>query len=247
VTAQPEVEAFDVRRDLLAELVGTGALVAIVVGSGAMAQRLSAGDVSLQLFENAAATGVGLFTLIAVFSSISKAHFNPVLTLVDVLAQYEQGGRREAWAQAAGRAVVQVLGAVGGVLVANAMFELPLLGAGSTDRGGGSMLLAEVVATAGLAVVVFGLMRAGRAHLVAPAVGCYIAAAYFFTASTSFANPAVTIGRALTDSFAGIAPANLPAFIGAQLVGGLVGWAFVRVLWPSSEATEVSDVGLRLS
>jgi arsenate reductase len=233
-------------RDLLAELVGTGALVAVVVGSGAMAQRLSSGDVGLQLFENAAATAVGLFVLIAVFSSISRAHFNPVITLVDVVGRGEHSRQGEVWRLASLRVSAQLLGAIGGVLVANAMFELPLLGPGATQRSGMSVLLAEVVATAGLSVVVFGLKRAGRIDLMAPAVGCYIAAAYFFTASTSFANPAVTVGRALTDSFAGISPENVPAFLGAQLVGGLVGWALVGVLWPAN-AFERSDAEAQLS
>ncbi|MFL6181343.1 MAG: aquaporin, partial [Actinomycetes bacterium] len=197
-TARADPSAGLLRRDLLAEVVGTGALVAAVVGSGAMAERLSPSDIGLQLFENAAATGAALFVLIAVFSSVSRAHFNPMITLVDAV------DRRSTWREPLGRICAQLVGAVLGVLVANAMFELPIAGPSSTVRDGVALLIAEVVATSGLAVVVFGLLRAGRTSLIAPAVGAYIAAAYFFTASTSFANPAVTLGRALTDSFAGI-------------------------------------------
>lgn len=215
-------------RDLSAEAVGTGALVAVVVGSGAMAQRLST-DVGLQLFENAAATGAALFVLIAVFSSVSRAHFNPVVTMVAAF------GDRAGWTDPLVRVGAQVLGALAGVVVANLMFELPVVGPATSLRDGGAVLFAEVVATFGLTVVVFGLLRAGRQTLVAPAVGAYIAAAYFFTASTSFANPAVTIGRALTDSFAGIHPSSVPAFIGAQVVGALAGWLLVRALWPAAD------------
>jgi glycerol uptake facilitator-like aquaporin len=212
-------------RDLLAEAVGTGALVAVVVGSGAMAQRLSS-DIGLQLFENAVATGAALFVLIAVFVSVSRAHFNPVVTMV---AAFDD---RPGWPGPLLRVAAQVLGAVAGVVVANLMFELPVVGPATSLRDGGAVLLAEVVATWGLTVVIFGLMRAGRHSLIAPAVGAYIGAAYFFTASTSFANPAVTIGRALTDSFAGIHPSSVPAFIGAQVVGAVLGWLLVRALWP---------------
>ena len=144
------------RRDLLAEVVGTGALVAAVVGSGAMAERLSPSDVGLQLFENAAATGAALFVLIAVFASVSRAHFNPMITLVDAF------DRRSAWREPSARICAQLVGAVLGVLVANAMFELPIAGPSTTVRDGVALLLAEVVATSGLAVVVFGLLRAGR-------------------------------------------------------------------------------------
>ena len=215
-------------RGLAAEFIGTGALVAVVVGSGAMAQRLSPGDVGLQLLENAIATGAALFVLIAVFASVSGAQFNPVVSLVDSSLSSRSVSDVAAYVTA------QVLGAVVGAVVANAMFELSLFGPSSTDRLEPALLLSEVVATAGLVVVIFGLVRAGRASLVAPAVGAYIAGAYFFTSSTSFANPAVTIGRAFTDSFAGIAPSAVAPFIGAQLVGGVLGYLVVRGLWPRS-------------
>lgn len=214
-------------RALVAEFVGTGALVTVVIGSGAMAQRLSPGDVGLQLLENAIATGAGLFVLIAVFAPVSGAQFNPIVTGVDAIL-----GRRRA-TDVGGYLGVQVAGAIVAALVANVMFELPLLGPSQTDRLAAPLLFGEVVATAGLVTVIFGLVRAGRATLVAPAVAAYITAAYFFTSSTSFANPAVTIGRAFTDSFAGIAPASVLPFIGAQLLGGVLGYLLVRLLWPT--------------
>lgn len=213
-------------RALVAEFVGTGALVTVVIGSGAMAQRLSPDDVGLQLLENAIATGTGLFVLIAVFAHVSGAQFNPIVTGVDAIL-----GRRRG-ADVGGYVGVQIAGAVVAAFVANAMFELPLLGPSQTDRLEMPLLLGEVVATAGLVTVIFGLVRAGRASLVAPAVGAYITAAYFFTSSTSFANPAVTIGRAFTDSFAGIAPSSVLPFIGAQVLGGVMGYLLVRILWP---------------
>ena len=213
-------------RALLAEGLGTATLVTVVIGSGAMAERLSPGDVGLQLFENAVATGAGLFVLILLFARLSGAQFNPIVTGVDAsLAP-------RSVVDVSSYVAVQVVGAVVGAIVANAMFDLPILGPSSTDRLGASLLFSEVVATAGLVTVIFGLVRSGRASHVAAAVAAYITAAYFFTSSTSFANPAVTIGRALTDSFAGIAPSSVAPFIGAQVLGGVLGYGLVRVLWP---------------
>ena len=216
-------------RALLAEFVGTGALVTAVVGSGAMAQRLSPNDVGLQLFQNAVATGAALYVLIVVFAPLSGAQFNPIVTGVDVSLSPQRS-----LADAGGYVLVQTLGAVLGAVVANAMFDLPILGPSAHDRLHATLLFGEVVATAGLVTVIFGLVRAGRAALVAPAVAAYITAAYFFTSSTSFANPAVTVGRMFTDSFAGIAPSSVMPFIGAQVLGGLLGYALVRLLWPAA-------------
>jgi glycerol uptake facilitator-like aquaporin len=213
------------------EFLGTGLLVAIVVGSGIAAANLSPDDVGLQLLENSIATALGLAVLIAVLGPLSGAHFNPVVTLVDwLLGRRQPGGAGlgEAGAYIAG----QVAGAVGGALVANAMFGEPTAIA-TTDRASGATLLAEVIATAGLVLVIFGLLRAGRDTLIAPAVGAYIGAAYWFTSSTSFANPAVTVGRVFSDTFAGIAPGSVLPFVLAQLVGGAVGVGLVAVLYPA--------------
>jgi arsenate reductase len=223
-------------RRALAELVGTASLVAVVVGSGAMAQSLSPDDTGLQLLQNAVSTGAGLFVLIAVFAPISGAQFNPVVTLVDA------GSRRRSPLDVGVYLGAQLLGAVAGAVMANAMFGLALVGPSVNDRTGHELLLAEVVATTGLVTVIFGLVRAGRAALVAPAVGAYIMAAYYFTSSTSFANPAVTVGRAFTDSFSGIEPTDVLPFVGAQVVGALVGFLLVRVLWPAEQVLEAETV-----
>lgn len=199
----------------------------VVVGSGIAAQRLSPGDVGLQLFENAFATALGLAVLILVFGPVSGAHFNPAVTLVDVALH------RRPWATAAVYLPVQVLGCIAGAILANVMFGAPAVAWSTTERSGWPVLLAEVVATAGLIVVIFALARTGRSQHVAPAVGAYIGAAYFFTSSTGFANPAITIGRMFTDTFAGIAPASALPFLGAELVGAAVGFAVVRLLYPA--------------
>lgn len=216
------------RRRALAEAVGTALLVAVVVGSGITAQELSPDDQGLQLLENALATAAGLAAIILAVGPVSGAHLNPVVSCVDRLF----GGitNRDLAAYIA----AQVTGALLGTVVANAMFGEPAVAASSTVRAGGGLLLAEVVATAGLILVVFGLVRSGGSA-VAAAVGAYIGAAYFFTASTSFANPAVTIARMLTDTFSGIAPESVPGFLAAQLAGGAVGGALVRALYPHIE------------
>ncbi|MFE5411060.1 aquaporin [Microbacterium sp. NPDC056569] len=208
------------------EFLGSAGLAAVVVGSGIAAQRLSPGDVGLQLFENAFATALGLAVLILVFATVSGSHFNPVVTIVDI------GLHRRTWATAAVYLPVQVLGCVAGAVLANLMFDAPAISWSTTDRSGWPLLLSEVVATAGLVLLIFALVRTGRSHLAPPAVGAYIGAAYFFTSSTSFANPAITLGRMFSDTFAGIAPASALPFIAAQLIGAALGYAVVRALFP---------------
>ncbi|MER7796576.1 MIP/aquaporin family protein [Microbacterium sp. NPDC096154] len=220
-------------RPLVGELLGSGLLAAVVIGSGIMAQRLSPDDVGLQLLQNAFATALGLAVLILVFQPISGAHFNPVVTLADAAM------RGRAWRTVMPYAAAQIAGCLAGAVLAGAMFGTPVAFS-TTDRATPGNLLAEVVATAGLVLVVFALARTGRQHLAAPAVGAYIGAAYFFTASTSFANPAITIGRTLSDTFAGIAPSSAPAFILAQLVGGAVGAVLAAWLVPAGSREPVS-------
>ncbi|MBB2925482.1 MIP/aquaporin family protein [Cellulomonas cellasea] len=221
-------------RALTAELVGTGLLVAVVVGSGIAAQRLSPDDVGLQLLQNSLATTLGLTVLILLFGPASGAHLNPVVSLTDWVV-----GRRTGTGLT-GRQVVaytaaQTVGAVAGCALAAAMFTAPVA-VSTTERTGSGLLIGEVVATAGLVALILTLVRTGRAALAAPAVGAYIGAAYWFTSSTSFANPAVTVGRIFTDTFAGIAPASAPGFVAAQLVGAALGVGLVTVLHPVADA-----------
>lgn len=222
-------------RRAIGEAVGTGLLVAVVVGSGIAAANLSPSDVGLQLLENSIATALGLTVLIAVLGPLSGAHLNPVVTLVDwVLGRREPSGAR--LGDVGAYVAAQVAGGVGGALLANTMFGEPTTVA-TTERVSGATLLAEVVATAGLVLVILALLRTGRDALVAPAVGAYIGAAYWFTSSTSFANPAVTVGRVLSDTFAGIAPGSVLPFVLAQLVGGAVGVGLAAVLYPARTGT----------
>lgn len=213
-------------RRLVAEALGTALLIVAVVGSGIMATRLSPSDVGLQLLENAAATAAALIGLILIFGPVSGAHFNPVVTLVD-LADGRTTGRAAALYIAA-----QVAGGCAGTVLANLMFELPAAEWSSTQRSSGGLWLSEVVATLGLLLVIHGCVRSGRIATVPFAVGIWIGGAYFFTSSTSFANPAVTIARTLSDSFAGIEPASAPMFIVMQLVGAAVAVALIRFLYP---------------
>lgn len=213
-------------RRLVAEFLGTGLLVTVVVGSGIMASRLSPDDAGLQLLESSLATAVGLAVLILVLLPVSGAHLNPVVSLGDLVARR---GRQPF--DAIAYLVAQVVGAVVGATLANAMFDIPIAIA-TTERVGVGTLAGEVVATAGLVLVILGLGRTGRAGLIAVSVGAYIGAAYWFTSSTSFANPAVTIGRIFSDTFAGIAPASALPFIGAQLVGGAIGLVLATLLFP---------------
>lgn len=220
-------------RRALAEYVGTAFLVAVVVGSGIAAQRLSPDDTGLQLLENAAATACGLVALILALGSISGAHFNPVVTLTDALFGGVARGDVPAYVAA------QVGGAVTGSIVANLMFESDAVTWSTHARSGGGLWLGEVVATLGLLLVIFGVVRSGRASVAPFAVGAYIGGAYFFTSSTSFANPAVTIGRAFTNSFAGIEPSSVPAFVAFQVVGAAIAVALIRALYP--DIADVAD------
>ena len=219
-----------VGRRLLAEFTGTGLLVAVVVGSGIAATRLTT-DGALRLLVNSLVTALGLAVLILVLIPAGGAHINPVVTAADwVLGR--RTPRRYGLGQAAAVIVCQVAGAIAGAALADAMFTEPILSPSHHHRGGAPILLSEVVATAGLVFVIVCLVRTGRIQHVAWAVGAWIGAAYWFTASTSFANPAVTIGRILTNTYAGIAPASAPGFIAAQLVGGAIGTLLAITLYP---------------
>ena len=244
----PDPSRPDLSRRLAAELVGTASLVAVVVGSGIMAQRLS-DDVGLQLLANSTATVFGLTALIWVFGPTSGAHFNPAVSFADWLMGRLGGGGRASGAltgaEVGAYSAAQVVGGVAGAVVANLMFEVPVTELATTDRSAGHLWLSEVVATAGLVTLIFALARTGRGGLSAPAVGFYIGAAYWFTSSTSFANPAVTVGRVFSDTFAGIAPASVPPFVLAQLVGATLAVAFVHWLHPQLGApgdTSLADV-----
>lgn len=220
----------DLPRRLLAEFLGTATLVAIVVGSGIAAQTMSPGDEGLQLLENAAATAAGLFVLILVLGSVSGAHFNPVVSVVDAVL----GGRP--WSDVAAYVPAQCAGGIVGAVLANLMFGDAAVSISTHARSSPALWLSEVVATVGLIITIFALARTARGHLAAAAVAAYIGSAYFFTASTSFANPAVTLGRVFSDSFAGIAPGSAPAFVLAQVVGAAVATVFVVYLWPVPSA-----------
>lgn len=223
-------------RRALAEFLGSAFLATTVIGSGIAAARLSPGDTGLQLFENAAATAAGLACFILMFGPISGAHFNPVVSLVDSAL----GGvrRRDLLAYLP----AQVAGCIVGAVVANAMFGLSAISISTTHRASGPHLVAEVVATLGLLLVIFSLARTRRGQVAPAAVGAYIGAAYFFTSSTSFANPAIDIGRAFSDTFAGIAPASVPAFIAVQLLAGVVALGLIAVLYPNLSADEAGEI-----
>jgi glycerol uptake facilitator-like aquaporin len=218
-------------RRLVAEAVGTAMLLAAVVGSGIMGDRLAGGSIGLALLANAIATGAALVALILTFGPISGAHFNPAVTLADA----SRGGLP--WRDAQGYVVAQVGGAVVGVALGNVMFGEPAFAFSRHVRHGPAQLLSECVATFGLLSVVWGCSRLRSAVVVPFAVGAYVTAAYWFTASTSFANPAVTLARCLTDTFAGIRPADVPGFIAAQLVGATAATALFGWLVPTVPAT----------
>ena len=220
-------------RALLAEFIGTAFLLAGVIGSGIMAERLS-DDVGLQLFENAAATAGVLLAIIYMFGPVSGAHFNPVVSIADAAL----GGRP--WTDVGPYMVAQVLGGAVGVILANLMFDLDAVSWSTTERSGSHLWLAEVIATYGLVLLIFTLVRTGREHLAAGGVAAYIGAAYWFTASTSFANPAVTVARTLSDTFAGIEPSSAPLFVVMQLIGMALAVATVRFVYPSTEPSSVS-------
>jgi glycerol uptake facilitator-like aquaporin len=222
-------------RRLLAEFTGTGLLVAVVVGSGIMAARLSPGQLGLELLENTLATVAGLAVIIVVLAPVSGAHLNPVVTAADWLLARRSGSGvsgRDALAYMA----AQTVGAIGGSVLANLMFALPAVSVSRTARSAPHLWLGELVATAGLVLVVFALARSGRGALAPVVVAGWIGAAYWATSSTSFANPAVTIGRAFSDTFAGIAPGSVPGFVLAQLAGGAVGLVLVLVFYPARPA-----------
>ena len=214
------------RRCLVAEALGTGFLVAVVVGSGIFAVRLSPGDEGLQLLENSTATALGLMALILAFGPVSGAHFNPVVTLADRMLGGISTGRAAAYMGA------QVAGGCAGNVITNLMFDLPAVEWSQHARSGSGLWLGEVVATFGLLTVILGVVRSGRTSAAPFAVAGYIGAAYWFTSSTSFANPAVTIARTLTDTFAGIKPSSAPMFIGAQIAGGVLAVAVALFLHP---------------
>ena len=230
------MDSFGLPRRLLAEFVGTALLVTVVVGSGIAAAQLSPNDVGLQLLENSTATVFGLAVLILMFGPVSGAHFNPAVTAADWLLGHRSGSGISG-SDALAYTVVQVVGAVSGSWLANLMFDRRVFELATKDRITTGHLVGEIVATAGLIALIFTLARTGRAGLSAAAVGAYIGAAYWFTSSTSFANPAVTVGRMFSDSFAGINPASAPGFIAAQIVGALIGLALIVTLYPNAAET----------
>ena len=223
-------------RRLAAEFLGSAFLAAIVIGSGIAAQRLSPGNTGLQLLYNSAATAAGLSAIILMFGPVSGAHFNPVVSFADAAL----GGM--SWRDAAAYLPAQVAGCVAGAVLANVMFGLDAVSISTKHRASGPHALSEVIATAGLVLVIFALARAGRAASAPAAVGAYIGSAYWFTSSTSFANPAIAIGRMFSDTFAGIAPSSVPSFIGAQIVGGVAAIAIIKVLYPAITPADAAGV-----
>lgn len=221
MTSQPPLA-----RRLLAEFLGSAFLAALVIGSGIAAQQLSPNDTGLELLENAAATAAGLYAIILMFGPVSGGHFNPVVSFVD--ASFGGITRCDALAYLPAQTAGCALGAV----AANGMFARAAISISTHHRASGAHLLAEAIATAGLILVIFALARTHRSNSAPAAVGAYIGAAYWFTSSTSFANPAVTIGRIFTDTFAGIAPGSVPLYVGAQIIGAAVGLGLVITLIP---------------
>jgi glycerol uptake facilitator-like aquaporin len=218
-------------RRIAAELLGTGFLVVAVVGSGIMAERLASGNVALALLANTIATGAVLVTLILTFGPISGAHFNPAVSLADAM----EGGL--SWSEAGGYMAAQIFGGTAGTLAAHAMFGLRLISLSQHVRGGPSQLLSEFIAAFGLLCVIWGCSRSSSSsNMIAFAVGSYITAAYWFTASTSFANPAVTIARSISDTFAGIRPGDVPSFVVAQILGAITATVLFRWLIPGLPA-----------
>lgn len=222
------------RRRLFAEFLGSALLAAVVIGSGIAAQQLSPGATGLELLENAAVTAAGLFAVILMFGPVSGGHFNPVVSFVDTAL----GGM--SWRDAVAYLPAQVGGCIAGALLANSMFSRAIFEISTKGRSSGGHFLAEIVATTGLIVLIFALARGGRTRSTPGAVGTYIGAAYFFTSSTSFANPAITVGRMFSDTFAGIAPVSAPVFVAAQLIGGGLAVGLVRVLYPALTPAQAS-------
>lgn len=223
-------------RRLLAEFVGSALLAAVVIGSGIAAQRLSPNQTGLELLENAAATAAGLYTIILMVGPVSGAHFNPVVSFVDSAF----GGL--SWREALWYLPAQVAGCIGGAVLANLMFGAAAVTISTKHRASGAHWLAEAVATIGLLLVIFALSRSGRARNAPAAVGAYIGAAYFFTSSTSFANPAITVGRMFSNTFAGIAPASAPGYVLAQIAGGILGFGLIRLLYPAVTPQDAAEV-----
>jgi len=219
--------ALDLPRRLAAEFLGSTLLAAVVIGSGIAAQRLSPSDTGLELLENAAATAAGLFAIILMFGPVSGAHFNPVVSFADAAL----GGI--SWRDAAAYLPAQVAGCITGAVGANLMFAEAAVSISVKHRASGAHALSEVIATAGLLLVIFALARTGRAATAPAAVGAYIGAAYWFTSSTSFANPAITVGRMFSNTFAGIAPSSVGVFIAAQVGGGIAGVLIIKLLYPA--------------
>jgi glycerol uptake facilitator-like aquaporin len=223
-------------RRLLAELLGSAFLAALVIGSGIAAQTLSPGDVGLELFENAAATAMGLATIILMFGPVSGGHFNPVVSLSDATF----GGL--SWRDALAYIPAQVAGCALGAITANGMFALAAVSISTHHRATPAHLFSEAIATAGLLLVIFSLARTKRPNVAPAAVGAYIGAAYFFTSSASFANPAISVGRMFSNTFAGIAPASVPGYVAAQLVGCVCAILAIRVLYPDVTATDAAEL-----
>ena len=223
-------------RRLIAEFLGSAFLAAVVIGSGIAAQRLSPGNTGLELLENAAATAAGLYAIILMFGPVSGGHFNPVVSFVDAAF----GGL--SWRDATAYLPAQVAGCIGGAVLANLMFALPAVSISAKHRASPAHFLSEIIATLGLMLVILALVRSGRSQSAAAAVGAYIGAAYWFTSSTSFANPAITIGRMFSNTFAGIAPSSVPSFIGAQIVGGVLAVVVIKVLYPAITPADAANV-----
>jgi arsenate reductase len=223
-------------RRLLAEFLGSAFLAALVIGSGIAAQRLSPNDIGLELFENAAATAAGLYAIILMFGPVSGGHFNPVVSFVD--ARF--GGI--SWRDALAYLPAQGAGCTLGAITANGMFALSAVSISTHHRAAPAHLLGEVIATLGLILVIFALARTGRATVTPAAVGAYIGAAYFFTSSASFANPAISVGRMFSNTFAGIAPASVPAYIAAQAAGAAFAVFVLRTLYPDVTPEEAATV-----
>lgn len=223
-------------RRITAEFLGSAFLAALVIGSGIAAQRLSPGNVGLELLENATATAAGLFAIILMFGPVSGGHFNPVVSFADAAL----GG--VSWRDAVAYLPAQAGGCIAGAVLANVMFGLPAVSISVHDRASPAHFLSEIIATLGLLLVIFALARTGRAQTAPAAVGAYIGAAYFFTSSASFANPAITLGRMFSNTFAGIASAAVPSFVAAQAAGGLLAVVIVKVLYPRITPAQAASV-----
>ena len=223
-------------RRLAAEFLGSAFLAAVVIGSGIAAQRLSPGQTGLQLLQNSAATAAGLFAIILMFGPVSGGHFNPVVSFADAAF----GGLR--WREAAAYLPAQVAGCIAGAVAANLMFALPAVIISAKHRALAAHFLSEVIATLGLLLVIVALARSGRSRSAPAAVGAYSGAAYWFTSSTSFANPAITIGRMFSGTFAGIAPLSVPSFIAAQVIGGVLAAGVIEALYPGVTSADAAGI-----